>query len=62
MDLWQRAWLTMVVVDGDDILLRQGAVERVVAYGRRQKQRRGKRLENGVREVEEGFRGKFERT
>ena len=21
MDMWQRAWLTMVVVDGDDILL-----------------------------------------
>ena len=52
----------MVVVDGDDILLRQGAVERVVAYGRRQKQRKEKELENGVREVEEGFRGKFERT
>ena len=60
--MWQGAWLTMVVVDGDDILPRQGAVERVVAYGRRQKQRRGKKLENGVREVEEGFGGKFERA
>ena len=46
MDMWQRAWLTMVVVDGDDILPEQGAVERVVAYEKRQKRERGKKLEN----------------
>ena len=45
MDMWQRAWLTMVVVDGDDILSEQGAVERVVVCERRQKQGRGKKLE-----------------
>ena len=36
----------MVVVDGDDILPEQGAVERVVAYEKRQKRERGKKLEN----------------
>ena len=50
----------MVVVDGDDILSEQGAVERVVACERRQKQGRGKKLEKWAREVEGGFEGKFE--
>nr|CAN81278.1 hypothetical protein VITISV_012087 [Vitis vinifera] len=35
--MWQKAWLTMVVVEGDDIIPEQGAVERVVACGRRKK-------------------------
>ena len=60
--MWQKAWLTIVMVDSDDILLRQGAVERAVTCGRRQKQGRGKKLEKEVREVEEGFGGKFERA
>ena len=33
--------LTMVVVDGGDIFLEQGAVELVVAYGERNKQGAG---------------------
>ena len=62
MDMWQKAWLTIVMVDSDDILLRQGAVEWAVTRGRRQKQGRGKKLEKEAREVEEGFGGKFERA
>ena len=43
MDMRPRAWLTMVVVDGDDILPGQGPVERIVASRRRQKQEKGKK-------------------
>ena len=54
MDMWQKkkAWLTMVVVEGDDILPEQGAVKRVVSEGERhflEKTREGEFfLEEGV--------------
>ena len=45
--MWPRAWLTMVVVDGDDILPGQGAVTWLVACGRRQKWGQASKLRGG---------------
>ena len=61
--MWQRAWLTMMVVDGDDILLEEGAVEQVVAWRRRQKQgdRKFKKGQERLKESSEEIMVELER-
>ena len=54
MDMWKKAWLTMVVVESDDILHEQGAMKLVAACGKRKKHGRREKLKREQKRLKKG--------